>query len=86
MSQKRNTFPLKSCVEHFGLCQLQGDSESTSGTAKRMAQQIQKDDLPHQQVLAAIVEPDTCTVNDGKLTSCATAWAKHFRDDINSLK
>ena len=56
-----------------------------------MAEQIQKDDLAHQQVLAAIygqthVDKYPGMTDDGKLTSYATPWAKQFQDDITSLK
>ena len=56
------------------------------GWAQRMAQQIQKDDLCHRQVLGAILEQtrlDTFPymTNEGKLTR-----QKQFRDEINSLK
>ena len=61
------------------------------GWAKRMAEQIQKYDLSHQQMLAAIfgqtrLDRCSCTTNERRLTSCAIPREKQFRDDINSLK
>ena len=56
-----------------------------------MAKQVQKYDLAHQQVLAAIfgqtrLDKYPCMTEEVKLTSYATPWAKQFQDDINSLK
>ena len=61
------------------------------GWAKRMAEQIQKDDRSHQQVLAAIfgqtrLDKFPCVTSEGKPTIYATPWAKQFREDIKSLK
>ena len=62
------------------------------GGAKRVAEQIQEDDLSHQQVLAAIVWTDALgqtPLHDERweaLTFHVTSWAKQFRDYIDSEK
>ena len=53
------------------------------GRANRVGEQIQEDDLSHQQVLAAILgqtrfDKHTCMTNDGKLTLYVTPWAELF--------
>ena len=71
------------------LCQLQRKSEFA--VSKRMAEQIQKDDLSHQQVLMATFEQKRlnkylCVTSEGKPIVYATPRAKQFREDIKSLK
>ena len=61
------------------------------GWAKRMAERIQKDDLSHQQVLAATfgqtrLNKYPCVTSEGKPIIYATPRAKQFREDIKSLK
>ena len=82
----------KSCIGSLELCQLPWSSESDSWAGpKRMSEQIQKDDLSRQQVLAAIfrqtrLDKYQCMTSEAKRIIYATLWAKQFRDDINSLK
>ena len=61
------------------------------GLAKKIADQTQRNDLAHQQVLAAIfgqmrLDKHPGMTDDGILTFCATPRAKQFQNGTKSLK